>query len=235
MKPALLVLVALAACAHRPSLLARAIEARGGPLPAVVRVVDVDVERGFPGAWRWQTIFSIPDRYAWSLTTADQPDHYLFDGRVVRAFIGDALVSEDGSPTAPLRSQARFAAVANLDILLLPGVQVADIASPMLQPGTAAGIAVVFPDTGDRYAVYFDAAALAVRVEGPADFSPFAKGILVATYDDFRTVQSFRLPHRTRYELEGHSLATEQAVRICPLSEVIPASAFSAPTTLPDC
>jgi hypothetical protein len=216
-----------AACAPRPPLLDRAIAARGGPLPALVREVDAEVERGFPGTWRWRTVQATPDRWAWSLTTADQPNHYLFDGRVVRAFVGDALVSEDATPTAPLRVQARFMAVVGLDALRLPGV--------VVTPVDSATLAVVFPDRGDRYTVAFDAAALVVRVEGPGDFSPFATGRLVATFDDVRAVAGYRLAHRVRYALDGEPLAVERVRRACPLPGGLPDSAFAAPRALPAC
>src|SRR5262245_6781583 len=58
--------LALAACAPRP-LVERAIRARGGPLESVIRDVEADVRVGFPGTWRWQTAFMVPDRYAWTI------------------------------------------------------------------------------------------------------------------------------------------------------------------------
>jgi len=55
---ALVVVLALTAgCASRP-LLARAIRARGGPLHGFVRQSAADVYVGFPGAWRWRTVFA---------------------------------------------------------------------------------------------------------------------------------------------------------------------------------
>ena len=214
------------ACAPRP-IVERAIAARGGPVAGLVRDSDVQVAMGFPGAWQWRTVTALPDRYAWSITTNDQPHHYLFDGSEVRAFIGTALVSEDATATA-LRTHARFVAVANLDVLRLPGVQVV--------PGLDASILeAVFPDRGDRYSIHLDADGLVVRVEGPIDLSPIAKGTLRADYDDLRPVDGRRLPHHIRYALDGHPLADEQVRRTCVLDAGVPAAAFASPATLPAC
>src|SRR5207244_582861 len=110
-RAAVLAAVLLAvACAPRP-VVERAIAARGGAVAGLVRDSDVQVAMGFPGAWQWRTVTALPDRYAWSITTNDQPHHYLFDGTEVRAFIGTALVSEDTTATA-LKTHARFVAVA---------------------------------------------------------------------------------------------------------------------------
>lgn len=222
----LAIAVGAIACAPRPPLLDRAIAARGGPLPALVRELRVEVREAFPGTWGWQTVFALPDRYAWTIETADRPNHYLFDGTVVRAFLGDALVAEDASPDAPLRSQARFVAVASLDALRLPGVSVAD---------AGGRLEVVFPRRGDRYTVAFDGRLLVARVEGPVDFSPFARGTLVARYDDVRRTGGLLLAHRTRYALDGAPLADEQTLVACVLRTGLPAAAFASPGALPGC
>src|SRR5262245_38450548 len=112
------------ACAPRGDIVDRAIAARGGPLPGLVRESDVQVLKGFPGAWQWQTVWGPPERYAWSIVTNDLPHQYLFDGTVVRAFIGEGLVSQGADAAAGLRTHARFVAVSHLDVLRLPGVQV---------------------------------------------------------------------------------------------------------------
>ena len=101
----LVVLAGVTACAPRP-LVERAIAARGGPIAGLVRDSDVQVAMGFPGPWQWRTVAAAPERYAWSIVTNDLPHHYLFDGAVVRAFVGSGLVSEDAAVTAPLRTSA---------------------------------------------------------------------------------------------------------------------------------
>jgi hypothetical protein len=218
------VLLGAVACAPRP-VVERAIAARGGAVAGLVRDSDVQVAMGFPGAWQWRTVTALPDRYAWSITTNDQPHHYLFDGTEVRAFIGTALVSEDSTASA-LKTHARFVAVANLDVLRLPGVQVEQ---------TGATLTAVFPDRGDRYQIHLDANGLVTSVEGPIDLSPIAKGTLHAAYDDIRPVDGRQLPHHIHYDLDGHPLADEQVRRTCILRDGAPASAFSSPTTLPAC
>ena len=100
-------------CASRP-LLERAIRARGGALHSLVRQAEADVQAAFPGTWEWRTVFLAPDDYAWSIVTAAGTDHYLFDGRVTRAFIGGREVSVDAGQQTPLRAHARFASVTNL-------------------------------------------------------------------------------------------------------------------------
>src|SRR5262249_44030161 len=108
LRPLLTVLLATivvvgSGCASRP-LLERAIRARGGPPPPLVRQAEAAVQGGFPGPWQGRPVFRAPDDYAWSTVTAAGTDHYLFDGSVTRAFIGGRQVSADASQSAPLRA-----------------------------------------------------------------------------------------------------------------------------------
>lgn len=218
-------LAGVVACTPRP-LVDRMIAARGGAVAGLVRDSDVDVAMGFPGAWQWRTVTALPDRYAWSIVTSDVPHHYLFDGSEARAFVGTALVSEDVTASA-LRTHARFVAVANLDVLRLPGVQVAAV--------DATTIEAVFPDRGDRYRIRFDDQQRVTSVEGSIDMSPVAKGKLRADYDDFRTVDARQLPHHIHYTIDDQVLADERVRQTCILPNGAPASAFTSPTALPDC
>ena len=223
-------LVLVTACAPR-GIVDRAIAARGGPLPGLVRESDVQVARGFPGAWQWRTVWAPPERYAWSIVTNDQPYHYLFDGIVVRAFIGEGLASQGAAEAAAgLRTHARFVAVANLDVLRLPGVQVRS-----LPDASGTVLDVVFADRGDRYRVRLDADGLVSRVEGAVDLSPVGLGMLVAMYDEPRTVSGRRLAHRIRYTLDGEALAEEHVRRTCVLETSPLATAFASPAALPAC
>ncbi len=223
-------LLGAVACVPRP-IVERAIAARGGPIAGLVRESDVQVVMGFPGAWQWRTVAASPERYAWSITTRDQPHHYLFDGTTARAFVGTGLVAEDATAAA-IRTHARFVAVANLDVLRLPGVQIGPAASP--EPvGTM--LEAVFADRGDRYRIWLDAHDLVSRVEGPIDLSPLASGRLRADYDEVRPVQGRLLAHHIRYEIDGHPLADERVRRACVFEPGIPASAFASPSTLPTC
>src|SRR5262249_15115466 len=58
--------------------------------------------------WQWRTVFLAPDDYAWSIVTAAGTDHYLFDGRVTRAFIGGRQGSADAGESAPPRGHGRL-------------------------------------------------------------------------------------------------------------------------------
>ena len=219
-------------CAPRP-LLERAIRARGGPLGPVVRQVEAEVYAAFPGTWQWRTAFMLPDRYAWTVFTTGEPTHYLFDGQVVRGFVGGREVSVETAPDAPLRSHARFTAVANLDALRLPGVVVAPLDGADLPPGATAGLVAVFPD-GSRYRLGFDAETRLVAVAGPLSLPPLARGELEARFTDFVRVRGFLLPRRTSYRLGAQALAEERALAICPDAAVAEA-AFRTPALLPAC
>lgn len=228
------VLAVAGACAPRPPL-ARAVRAPGGPVGTVVVEAEARVHREFPGTWRWRRAFASPGRYGWSVVTTGEPLHYLFDGAVVRAFVGGALTAEDASPAAPLRSQARFVAVALLDVLAAPGVRVERLAPDALPAGVADGLTVVHPDGGERYTVLLDARGLPVRVAGPIDLAPVGRGRLVAHQDDFRPVAGRLLPHRVVYELDGAPLAEERMRAVCAWDAAAPAGAFAHPARLPAC
>ena len=223
--------VALDAGSGPAAIVRRAIAARGGPLPGLVRESEVQVARAFPGIWRWRTVAAPPERYAWSIETNDQPNHYLFDGTTVRAFVGDAPVSDDPSPSSPLRTHARFTAVADLDILLTPAAELTTAVS------TPDGVTLtaVFRDRNHRYEVAFDHDGLLTRVAGPIDLSPAARGHLVATYDDYRQVDARRIPHHIHYDLDGQTLADEHVITACVLATPPDATIFTSPERLPTC
>ena len=229
------VAVALAGGCAPLSLADRAMRARGGPVGAVIVVADAEVRRGYPGTWQWRRVFAPPDRYAWTIATTGEPLHYTFDGGVVRAFVGGTLSSVDASPAAPLRSQARFIAVALLDALGMPGVRVVPMAAQVLPPGVEAGLTLVFPGEEDRYTIFLDDRLRPVRVEGPVDLSPVGRGTLVARQDDFHSVAGVTLPHHVVWELDGTELADERACAVCVRAEPLPAGAFADPSGLPDC
>jgi hypothetical protein len=240
-----LALALAAACTSRPhrvppvedggaarAVVERAIAARGGPIAGLVRESDVQVALGFPGGWHWRTVTAPPERYAWTIATNDQPHHYLFDGRVARAFVGDALVSEEPSTASPLATHARFAAVADLDVLRTPAAEVTLAAA---SPSGATTLIVVFPDRGDRYEVSLGADDLVARVSGPIDLSPIARGQLVATYDDHRPVAARRIARHIHYDLAGTQLADERVTAACILTTPPGQAAFATPATIPTC
>lgn len=222
------------ACAPRP-LLQRALRARGGALESAVRTVEADVHMGFVGRWQWRTAYQLPERYAWTIVTFGEPNHYLFDGTTVRSFIGDSEVSADMDPRAPLRSHARFTAVTNLDALRLPGVQVAPLPAAALPPGCVAGLAAVFADDGARYELGFDERTLLVSAAGPLRLPPLGEGRVTARFADFRRVGGLLLPHRTTYQLSDLPLAEEWATAVCPNDAAVRAETFRNPAMIPSC
>ncbi len=231
---ALLLLALASACAPRP-LVARAIRARGGPLRSVVRRVEAEVYAGFPGTWRWRAAFLVPDRYAWTILTTREPDHYLFDGTVVRAFVGDVEVAADADAAAPLRTHARFTAVTDLDALLQPGVQVAAAAADRVPPGAVAALEVRFPDDGSRYLLGFDRRDLLVTAAGPLALPPLGRGTISARFADFRRAGSWLLPWTTDYTFDGAPLATEHTLAACPDDPALTPESFRRPAAIPDC
>jgi hypothetical protein len=216
-------------------LLARAIHARGGPLYGLVEEIEARVHVGAPGAWQWQRAFLLPDRYAWVITTATEPDAYLFDGSAVRAYIGTRAVSVDRSPGAPLRSHARWTAVVNLDALALPGVAVAPLAPSELPAGAREGLAVVWADDGARYRLAFDERTLLIAAAGPLDLSPIASGDVTARFADFRRTGGLLLPFETTYARADMPLADERVRAACPNPPGLGSDVFVAPGRLPRC
>ena len=228
-------LVALGSACTPDPLLTRAIRARGGPLHGIVRQAEAEVHADFAaGTWQWRTAYLAPDRYAWTIYTSHGPDHYVFDGRGVRAFIGDHQVAGGGEQGAPLRTHARFTAVANLDVLLLPGAHVSPLPADALPAGVTTGLVATLDD-GVEYRLGFDESALLVWVAGPLDLIPLGHGALVARYSDFRRVRGLLLPFHTAYAFDGVPLADEQTRAACPNDPGLMPAAFDVPARLPEC
>ena len=221
-------------CAPCP-LLARAVHARGGALHSFVRASNVDVQAGFPGAWQWRMAFLSPDRYGWSIVTTTGVDHYLFDGRVVRAFVAGGEVAADAAQGAPLRTQARFVAVTTLDAEVVAGATVAPLPASELPPGVSAGVSVAFRDDGSRYRLGFDDRALLVWATGPFDVPQVGRGELTVRYDDYRRVRGLLLPFQFSYELGARRLAVERVTHVCPNDPALSAASFESPERLPAC
>jgi len=227
-------LVSATACARRP-LLDRAVRARGGALHSVVRAAEADVLAPFAaGHWTWRTLFAPPDRYAWSIDTLGEPNHYLFDGEVTRLFIGRREVSAGAGWNPPLRAIARYVAVVNLDALFLPAVTVAPLTEGDAPPGVVDGLLVTFADDGARYRLGFDAQTLLVWAAGPVTLPPLGDGELVARFADFRQRHGRILAFRTAYLFRGSALAEERTLAACPNVEVDEA-AFRDPMRIPPC
>ena len=221
-------------CAPRP-LLERAIRARGGPLRNLTREGEARVRTGFPGVWRWRSVYLLPDRYALTVETATEPYHYLFDGGTVRAFLGTRAVATDPRREAPLRSHARFTAVAHLDALGLPRYRVAPLAPGELPDRAREGLLVIETDGGARYRLGFDEHGLVGWVVGPLDLDPLGRGEVTARFSDFRRVGGLLLPFRTAYGFGDTLLLEETATAVCPNQPDVTADSFLAPAQLPAC
>jgi hypothetical protein len=180
-------------------------------------------------------VYLPPDRYALSVATATEPYHYLFDGETVRVFLGTRAVAADPRREAPLRSHARFMAVANLDALSLPRYRVTPLAPGDLPDGAREGLLVVEIDGGARYRVGFDEHGLVGWVVGPLNLDPLGRGEVTARFSDFRRVAGLLLPHRTAYGFGDTPLLEETATAVCPNQPDVTTDTFLAPVRLPAC
>lgn len=224
----------LGGCTPRP-LLARAIRARGGPITTLVRTATARVELEFPGTWVWRTVFRPPVLFAWSIETTGEPNHYLFDGAAVRAFVGGGAVAVDTDPAAPLRLHARLVSATMLDALALPGVAVRELAPSELPPGAAAGLEARWPDGPDAVRVAFDARLLVTGATGPSRLPLVRAGTLAVAFDDFRRTGRWLVPWGATYRLDGVPIARETASAVCIDAPIVPPEAFATPLGLPDC
>jgi hypothetical protein len=220
-------------CAVTP-LLERAVRARGGPLRSFVRVADAEVEAGFPGTWQLRMVYLGPDRYAWSIVTAAGVDHYVFDGIAVRAIVAGRTVAVDTAPSAPLRVQAAFVAVTNLDAARNAG-SVTPLPASELPPGVVSGVSVVMPPDGVFYRLGFDDRMLLVWATGPFEVPQLGRVELSVRYDDHRLVGGLWMPFRAVYDLASRRIAVERTLHLCPNEPALGAEAFEDPDRLPAC
>ena len=213
-------------------MLERAAQARGGTPRGVVTFSSVRVYAGVPGVWEITRVFLAPEHYAFAITTAGDPIAQIFDGTVVRMFVGSAEVSRDASPQAMLRSHARWTAVVNLSDL--EQAVVAPLAASDLPADVREGLSVRFAD-GATYRLGFDARTLLVWAQGPIDLAPYGAGVLTAHFSDYRTVAGLRLPFAVSYDLAGMRIADETVQRACVDPPGLIAAAFADPASLPRC
>ena len=222
-----------AGCTPRP-LLERAIAARGGPLQGVVLQAEARVYAGLPGRWRWSRVYLSDGRYAWQIETSGEPDTYVFDGQVVRSFVGEREVASDASPTAPLRSHARWTGVVLLSDLDQPGIVIAELTPAELPAGVREGLSVRFAD-GATYRLGFDDHTLLMWADGPLDLSPLTSGITSADYADQRTSDGITLPARATYFAGDRRLAEETIEAACVNPPTLTPASFAGPSGLPAC
>jgi hypothetical protein len=229
----------LAACGSlqsspRADTIQRAIEARGGPIRSMVRWFEADVRMQVPGIWQGRIVFVAPDRYALTIVTMGETNHHIYDGARVRSFIGNHLVATQDS-RAPLVSQAKFEAAVNLDALLDPAVRVESLPATALPPGVVTGVEVIPSPDGNRYRLGFDRRMLLVWAAGPLDFSPFGRGEIEVTFDDFRLFGGLQLPVHATYTAGGSVLLDQRMQQICPNKADASDAWFASPTDLPAC
>jgi hypothetical protein len=227
------VLCIASGCTPRP-LVERAIRARGGPLSGLVIRANALVHTSAPETWEYRRAFLAPDHYAWTIVTLTEPIHFLFDGMTVRTFIGEADVSNDGSPYAPLRTHARWTALVNLDALTGPGVTVTALPREALPAGVHEGLEAVFAD-GARFRLGFDDRTLLIWAQGPLDLSPLAAGEVSARFGDYRRTGALLLPFSTTYALGPLPLADETVLAACVDPPALTAASFTDPAALPTC
>lgn len=187
-----------------------------------------------PGAWQCTRYLLAPDRYGWRIVTAADPIYLLFDGQAARSFVGTAEVAHDTRPDTPLRSHARWTAVANLDALRADGVVLSALPAAELPQGVHEGLAADFPD-GARYRLGFDQRTWLVWLQGPLDLSPFSAGEVTARFTDHRRVDGRVLPFAASYAFGPLPIFDESVRAACVDPADLTAASFADPTLLPDC
>ena len=207
--------VSLSACA--PSLVERAIAARGGPLRSFSREVDAKVYRGVPGDWRWRSVFLVPESYRWTLRTYGEDQTYSYDGKTVIAFLGDAPIPAPASAVSSFRTHARWFAVTSLDVLLdRQRVTWSEVGRGALPGDAAWGIRARYLDSGEAYTLFFDERNLLVGAEGAVSIAPFGEGEMRAKFGEFRRVGDYVVPWAASYTLDGAPLFDERVLVFVP-------------------
>jgi hypothetical protein len=199
----------------------------------IINVEDT-VHAGEPGTWQCMRAFAVPDRFAWKIVTTGDPIYHLFDGAAVRCFIGTAEVSSDSSTCAPLRTQARWTAVINLDMLRASDIALAELPAAERPPDVSEGLEATLAD-GATYRLGFDHRLLLVWAQGPGDLSPFGKGVITAWFSDHRRTGGLLIPYATSYVLGTTRLADERVMSGCVNPSGLTAASFTDPRQLPAC
>lgn len=215
----------LASGEHCAPIIDRAIAARGGAIHNLRRTVEMQVYFGFPGTWRFDYVFRVPHFYRWTVYTSEQPNHYLWDGKTMRAAVGSVVVGTDPSRNAPLRTHARWHAVTYLDSLCSGQLPVQFQSLPDNRIGEES-LLVRLRDDGSEYRLTFDRQARLRRASGPIDIPPFGAARLTQHYYDFRPAGGFWIAHGTRYEIDGTVLSEEQTLAFVANDPAIAADLF---------
>lgn len=207
--------LAVAGCAGlAPSrdLVAAALAARGGPLPRFARSADLEVYAGFPGAWRWEVGYEVPERLRVTLETSAETQTLVSDGSFVRTYVGSGLVSQEPAHASGVAALVSFVALSDLDVLDERGRATwQPLAAALLPAGAAQGLRARLAATPDAdFELGFDAALRLVRLAGPVTIPGIGDGVLEAHFEDFREVEGLWLPFAIHYRFRGAPLLDER-------------------------
>lgn len=212
----MLALALAAGCAQPPAadLVARAIRARGGPLPAFTREAEARVFGELAGVWTWRIALLGPARLRLTLVTSGEDQHWECDGREARTYLGTALVSREALEQSPVASLARWTELVHLDALADESrFAWTEMPAPNLPAGAAHGLVArcVATDCG-TYRIFFDEKLRLVAAEGPLEIPTLEDADVQARFRDFRTRDGLELPFEVQYDTEGARFLDERVV-----------------------
>lgn len=224
---AAVLLPCLAGCA-RPSLVERALAARGGRLTAFTREVEARVDYGFPGVWRWEFAYRFPESFRLSFYTTGATQHYVFDGRTLSSHLGSVLVSHDSHDVAAYRSIASWLGVTSLAFLADPTRATwKEVPAAGLGRDVVRALSVRLREDGARYALGFDAKSRLVAAKGPIEIPGIGAGRLAARFRDFRSVDGHDVPFAATYRLNDEPFFEEHVIRFLPGLAVLDPAALT--------
>lgn len=205
-------------------LVSAALAARGGPLPGFRRESALRVIEGFPGAWRWEIAFHVPEQLRVTLHTDAEDQMLSSDGTVVRTWVGGAQVSEEPAAGSGARSLARFVALSNLDALAdAERVAWQELDAAQRPAGASRALRAHFRDAPLASSrLGFDERLRLVFADGPVSIPGLGDGTLEARYGDYRRVGRWWLPFAIDYRFRGAPLLEERVVALAPGEQTIP-------------
>ncbi len=209
------------------SLLARAIDARGGPIERIERSSEGLVHVGLPGRWQWRLVFEPPERMRFTLVTAGEDQDWVTDGRTASTLLGSTVVSSEPLADSQELSAVRWVAAVHLDALRDPAIfRTRELPPEDVPEGRFAALEGTTTDApAMRYRLVFDRQLRLVEAEGPLSIPAVGSGRVHAVFSDFRWVDGRRLPFEVRYRLDETPLLEEHVVE----QHVSPAGSRSFP------
>jgi hypothetical protein len=196
-------------------LLARAIDARGGPIGRLERDSEAVVHVGIPGSWEWRLELAPPARMHFALRTAGEDQHWVSDGENASVILGNTVVSQGPLASSEALSIVRFLAVIQLDALLDPAWFVTREVGAEGAGGDDRRVLAVrgVQEPVAHYRLHFDDRLRLVLAEGPLAIPAIGSGSVRIHFSDFRRVEGYLLSFAARYEQEGALLLEESVVR----------------------